>query len=103
MTAKTDTRAYKATFLLDTRGYTSPVDTLVAKLRDLIISVQGEITQVENSGQRDFARPPDKSYPAGIFVSFSFTAPKTAPATLREKVRLDRTVNRIIVQSAKTA
>jgi hypothetical protein len=36
-------------------------------------------------------------------VSFSFTAPKTAPATLREKVRLDRTVNRIIVQSAKTA
>jgi small subunit ribosomal protein S6 len=100
MTAKTDNRAYKATFLLDTRGYTNPVDTLVAKLRDAIIAVQGEVTQVENHGQREFMRPPEKAYPNGIFVSFVFTAPKTAPTALREKLRLDRNVNRLIVQSA---
>jgi small subunit ribosomal protein S6 len=103
MTAKTDIRPYRAIFLLDTRGYTNPVDTLVAKLRDAIIAVQGEVTQVENHGQRDFARPPEKGYPNGIFVSFTFTAPKTAPAALREKLRLDRTVNRMIVRSAKAA
>jgi small subunit ribosomal protein S6 len=100
MTITTDKRPYKATFLLDTRGYTSPVDTLVAKLRDTIIAVQGEITKVENHGQKDFLRPPDKGYAAGIFVTFDFTAPVSAPAALREKVRLDRTVNRIVVKSA---
>ena len=52
MTAKTDTRAYKATFLLDTRGYTSPVDTLVAKLRDLVISqeVQARVPHLTAKG-----------------------------------------------------
>src|SRR5580692_7469198 len=98
--SKSANRTYSATFLLDTRGYTEPVDTLVAKLRDSIIAVQGEIEKVENHGQRDFARPPTRSYPAGIFVTFKFNGPVTAPAALREKVRLDPNINRIIVQSA---
>ncbi|HTB62441.1 MAG TPA: 30S ribosomal protein S6 [Opitutales bacterium] len=98
--SKSANRTYTATFLLDTRGYTEPVDTLVAKLRDSIIAVQGEVTKVENHGQRDFQRPPSRSYPNGIFVTFTFTAPLTAPAALREKMRLDPNVNRIMVQSA---
>jgi small subunit ribosomal protein S6 len=99
MTAKNQ-RNYTATLLLDTRGYTEPVDTLVAKLRDTIIAIHGEVTQVENHGQRDFARPPSKSYTAGIFVTFKFSGPATAPAALREKLRLDPHVNRLILQSA---
>jgi len=99
MTAPTK-RTYTATFLLDTRGYTEPVDTLVAKLRDTIIAVQGDITKVENHGQRDFARPPSRSYTAGVFVTFTFSGPGTAPAALREKVRLDPNINRVIVQDA---
>jgi small subunit ribosomal protein S6 len=100
MTATSDKRTYTAIFLLDTRGYTEPVDTLVAKMRDAIIAVRGEVTQVENHGQRDFVRPPSRAYPNGIFVTFTFTGPVTAPAALREKLRLDRNVNRLIVQAA---
>ena len=70
---KNANRTYTATFLLDTRGYTEPVDTLVARLRDAIIAVSGEVTKVENHGQRDFARPPMRSYPNGIYVTFTFT------------------------------
>jgi small subunit ribosomal protein S6 len=98
--SKNANRTYTATFLLDTRGYTEPVDTLVARLRDAIIAVQGEVTKVENHGQRDFARPPTRSYPNGIYVTFTFTGPVSAPAALREKMRLDRNVNRVVVQSA---
>jgi small subunit ribosomal protein S6 len=98
--SKSANRTYTATFLLDTRNYTDSVDTLVAKLRDSIIAVHGEVTKVENHGQRDFQRPPSRNYPNGIFVTFTFTAPLTAPAALREKMRLDPNVNRIMVQSA---
>jgi small subunit ribosomal protein S6 len=100
MSKPADKRTYTATFLLDTRNYTEPVDNLVAKLRDAIIAVQGDISKVENHGLREFARPPTRAYPNGIYVTFSFTAPLTAPAALREKVRLDQHVNRVIVQSA---
>ncbi|HVU37963.1 MAG TPA: 30S ribosomal protein S6 [Opitutales bacterium] len=98
--SKPSNRTYSATFLLDTRGYTEPVDTLVARLRDAIIAVQGEVTKVENHGQRDFARPPSRSYPNGIYVTFTFTGPLSAPTALRDKLRLDRNVNRLIVQAA---
>jgi len=97
---KSANRTYAATFLLDTRGYTEPVDTLIAKLRDAIIAVNGEVTKVENHGQRDFQRPPSRAYPNGIFVTFNFTGPKTAAAALREKMRLAPNVNRLLVQSA---
>ena len=93
-------RAYTATFLLDTRNYTDSVDTLIAKLRDTIIAVSGDITKVENHGLKEFARPPNRAYPNGIYVTFSFTGPISAPAALREKVRLDQHVNRVVVQSA---
>lgn len=99
-TNKPANRTYTATFLLDTRGYTEPVDNLVAKMRDAIIAVQGEITKVDNHGQRDFARAPSRGYPNGIYVTFTFTGPVTAPPALREKVRLDRNINRVMVQSA---
>ena len=79
---------------------TEPVDTLVAKLRDAIISVQGEVEKVENNGQRDFVRPPTRNYTNGIFLTFKFSGPPTAPAALREKLRLDQNVNRLILQSA---
>jgi small subunit ribosomal protein S6 len=97
--SKPANRTYSATFLLDTRGYTEPVDTLVAKMRDAIIAIQGEVTKVENHGQREFQRPPSRAYPNGIFVTFNFTGPISAPAALREKVRLDPHVNRLLVQS----
>jgi small subunit ribosomal protein S6 len=96
---KNTNRTYTATILLDTRNFAEPVDNLIAKMRDAIISVSGEVTKLENHGLREFVRPPSRSYPNGIFVTFSFTAPVTAPAALREKVRLDPHVNRIIVQS----
>ncbi len=99
MSKPTTNRTYAATFLLDTRGYTEPVDTLIAKLRDAIISVSGEVTKVENHGQRDFQRPPSRGYPNGIFVTFNFTGPKTAATALRDKMRLAPNVNRIHVVS----
>ena len=46
---------YKATFILDTRGYEEPVDTLIEKLKTTLQSIDCEVENVENAGQKDFA------------------------------------------------
>lgn len=90
-------KKYKATFILDTRGYTEPVETLIEKLKGVIESVDCKIEGVENLGQRAFARTTDRAFPAGIYVEFSYEGPSTANEQIREKLRLDKTVNRILV------
>lgn len=90
---------YKATFILDTRNYDQPVATLVDKLKAVIEWASGVVKNVENLGQKDFARVTSKRLPAGTYVKFDFEALPTAPAAIKEKVRLDRNVNRVMVES----
>ena len=92
-------KKYKATFILDTRGYNEPVETLIEKLKGIIESAQCKIEKTENLGQRTFARTTDRSFPAGIYVEFSFEGPASANEQIKEKLRLDKTVNRVLVQA----
>ncbi len=94
------TKKYNATFILDTRGYDKPVDTLVEKLKGVIESVGGKVESSENMGQKQFLRVVDRKLPAGIYVSFVFEAGPTAPAQIKEKLQLDRTVNRLLILAA---
>lgn len=90
---------YKATFILDTRNYDQPVTTLIDKLKTVIESVSGVIKNVENLGQKEFARVTEKRFPAGVYVKFDFEALPTAPAAIKEKLKLDRNVNRVMVEA----
>lgn len=90
---------YLATFILDTRNYAEPVETLIEKITTTINAVGGEVNSVKNLGQKEFVRVTDRKYPAGIYVQYEMEAPAEVPSALQEKFRLDRTVNRILVQS----
>lgn len=92
-------KRYKATFILDTRNYDQPVTTLVDKLKTVIESANGVVKNVENLGQKDFARVTSKQLPTGVHVKFTFEGLPTAPAAIKEKVRLDRNINRVMVES----
>ncbi len=92
-------RTYRATFVLDTRGYQEPVETLVSKLKDTVKAIDGDVRRAESLGQRDFARVTDRRFPAGNYIQIDFDGPISAPVTIREKLRLDKTVNRILVQA----
>lgn len=100
MSQTTNLRNYKATVILDTRGYQDTVDSLIDKLKEAITSVEGKVAEAVNLGQKEFARVTDRKMPHGIYVQYLFEAPASAPAALQEKLRLDRTVKRILVQSA---
>ncbi len=91
---------YKATFLLDTRGYEQPVDTIITKLSEILTAAQAEVVNVNNLGTKSFVRVADRRFPSGTFVQITYKGAASVAATLREKLRLDKTINRILVQNA---
>lgn len=90
---------YRASVILDLRGYSEPAETVIAKLQDTIVAVQGKVTEVKNLGSKDFVRVTDRKNPNGTYVQIAFTAPASAPSAFRQKLRLDKTVKRILIQT----
>jgi len=93
-------RNYKATFILDNRGKEDSVDQIIEGVKKEIAAVQGDVTAVENVGRREFVRKTDDKFPGGVYVHMSFSAPAGAPAQLHERLRLNESVYRALVQNA---
>ena len=93
-------RNYKATFILDNRGKEDSVETIIEGVKKEIAAVHGEVTAVENIGRKDFVRRTDAKFPSGVFVQIDFSAPAAAPAQLQERLRLNDSVYRALVENA---
>ncbi len=93
-------RNYKATIILDNRGKEDSVEQIIEGVKKEVTAVQGEVTAVENLGRRDFARKTDDKFPAGVYIQVNFSAPAAAPAQLHERLRLNATVYRALVENA---
>ena len=93
-------RNYKATFILDNRGKEDSVDQIIEGVKKEIAAVQGDVTAVENIGRREFVRKTDDKFPGGVYVQVNFSAPAGAPAQLHERLRLNDSVYRALVQTA---
>ena len=93
-------RNYKATLILDNRGKEDSVEQIIEGVKKEITAVQGDVTAVENIGRREFVRKTDDKVPAGVYVQVNFTAPAAAPAQLHERLRLNDTVYRALVENA---
>jgi small subunit ribosomal protein S6 len=93
-------RNYQASFILDNRGKEDSVEQIIEGVKKEIAAVQGEVTAVENIGRRDFSRKTDPAFPSGVYVNIAFAAPANAPAQLHERLRLNNSVYRAIVQNA---
>ncbi len=101
MTTATLRRSYRASLILDLRGSAEAPETAIDRIKDVLKSVECKVTEVENLGQKEFSRVVDRKFPSGLYVQFHFEGPVSAPVAFREKLRLDRTLNRILVQSVK--
>lgn len=97
---KATNRNYRATFILDNRGNADTIDQIVEGVKKVIAEVKGEVTAVENIGKKDFIRVTDKKLTGANYVHINFSGPAEAPATLREKLRLNGSVYRTFIQSA---
>ena len=89
---------YKATFVLDMRDKTESVEEVIEQLKKEIEAENAEVIDVENLGSKEFARVTDREFQAGIFVEIDFRAPTYRPNALQERTRLNKAVNRVMVQ-----
>lgn len=99
MTTTQIQRKYRATFILDTRDYQEPVEALIEKIKTTLEGDNAKVLEMANHGQREFARVTDRAFPAGIYVSFDLEAEPTFTKYVQERFRLEKTVNRILVES----
>lgn len=93
------TNNYKATFILDLRESEDDAAKVLADIKEILGDIGAEVSDSEDLGIRDFARAADQRYKQGHYLEFYFNGPGTTPAVLKEKLRLDKRVNRIFVES----
>jgi small subunit ribosomal protein S6 len=75
------------------------METIFNKLSGIISDLGGEISDFKNLGQKTFEYAVDKKYLSGEYLQISFEADARAPASIREKLRLDKTINRVFIES----
>jgi len=92
-------RTYRATFILDNRGKEDSIEQIIEGVKKEITAINGDISNVENIGKKDFARVTDPKLTGATYVHVSFAAPAEAPALLRERLRLNGSVYRTFVES----
>ena len=87
------------TFILDTRGYESPVATLEEKVTEQLKQAGGEVESLENLGRRDFIRVTEKDHTGDTYLQVVVTGPANLPAAFQESIQLDTLIKRTLFQS----
>jgi ribosomal protein S6 len=95
----TTTNTYKTTFILDLRESDDDSAKVLADIQEVLVSLGAEVTGSDDLGVRDFARAADQRFTHGHYIEVFFSGAGSVPAELKEKLRLDKRVNRIFVES----
>ncbi len=75
------------------------MEEIIDQLKKELEAVNAEVGEVENLGSKDFARTPDRELRSGIYVNMDFRSPPNGPQALRDRLRLNQAVDRVLVQS----
>ena len=90
---------YKATFILDLRESEDDSAKVISDLHELLKSIGGEPSDSEDLGMHEFARAANRRFTQGNYVEIYFEATSDLPLQLNEKLKLDKRVNRIFIES----
>ena len=86
-------------FVGDDDDEDKPAPKKKEKIKTTLEGDNAKVLEMANHGQREFARVTDRAFPAGIYVSFDLEAEPTFTKYVQERFRLEKTVNRILVES----
>lgn len=100
MTQKAEQKQYKATLILDTRHSDKEIDAIIKDIEEGFKACDAKISKTENYGTKEFKRVADRKFPSGVYVEINFEAPTTAPAAVQDRFRLNKVVNRIMIENA---
>lgn len=97
--SQTTQRDYKATIILDSRGYDEPVETLIEKVTQNLTGLGANVTSSENLGRIDFIRVTNPNHTGDTYIKVEFSGEPSVPGSFHESVRLDRTIKRVVIES----
>lgn len=92
-------KAYKTTFILDLRETEDDVAKVTTDISDILSSLGASVSDSQDLGIKEFTRAVDRNYKQGHYLEVYFSGAHTVPQDLKEKLRLDKRVNRIFVES----
>jgi ribosomal protein S6 len=90
---------YKATFVLDLRNTEDDATKVIADISEVLGQIGATISDSRDLGVRDFARAADHRFTQGHYAEIHFSGDSSIPAQLQEKLRLEKRVNRICIES----
>jgi small subunit ribosomal protein S6 len=90
---------YRATFILDLRETEEAPETVIESMKSEIAAIDGEVSEVNDMGQKDFARVTDVKRPTGHYVQIEFAGPANANTALQERLHLNKVAYRIFVEA----
>lgn len=95
------TRKYDATIILDTRNYTSPVESLQEKVTQLFEQAGAKVDSIKNLGRMDFIRVTDKRHGGDTYLRVSLSGTPASVGAFQESIRLNKQIKRALIQLTK--
>lgn len=92
-------RNYRVTFILDTREYDQPIETLAASIGESLRKAGANVTEDRNLGRHEFVYITNKRHTGDIYLQYEINGPAGLPAAIQETFRLDTTVKRVHLES----
>ena len=96
---KTLNREYKTTFILDLRETEDDVAKVSTDIKEILSTLSASVSESEDLGIREFTRAVDPNFKQAHYLEVYFSGSASVPQKLKEKLRLDKRVNRIFIES----
>ena len=93
-------KAFKATFILDTRGYEQPVETLPERIKEILGAIGATEVGVSSLGRADFTRVTEKQHTGDHYFEATVRATGDTHNALQTHTRLNKLIKRFIICAA---
>ena len=84
---------------MDLRETEDDVAKVTTDISDILSTLGASVSDSRDMGIKEFARSADRNYKQGHYLEVYFTGEHSIPEGMKEKLRLDKRVNRIFVES----
>lgn len=99
MSTTINNKKYRTTFILDLRDSKDDAAKVLDELVELLGTLDATVSDNQDLGMREFARAADHRFTQGHYLEICFEGSGSIPEQLKEKLRLDKRINRIFVES----
>ena len=91
---------YKITVIFETREQKESAEEMLQRLGTLMQGLGGTVESAKNLGVHDFARCTDRHFRSAPYAQYVVHAAGDFNGKLGSRLKLDKTVNRVLIEKA---